>query len=95
MGITLRRQAVVGLGKGEELVKSSLEFFAVRGYESNHPWVSKFNHEQLTYKAQKLFDEGKYSQAVDVFSSVIASKTKEKKAKKSLSVADLKRPSQV
>ena len=86
---------MVGLGRGEDLVKSSLEFLSIRGYDSQHPWVSKFTNEHLLYRAQHLHDEGRYVQAAEVFSSIIASKNKEKKAKTGLTATDLKKPSQV
>ena len=74
LGLTLRRQAQIGLEKGEQLVKNTVEYLALKKYDSRHPWVVKFGQEQTIHRAQRLFNESKFEQAAELYQNVINKK---------------------
>ena len=74
LGLTLRRQAQIGLEKGEQLVKNAVEFLALKKYDSRHPWVVKFSLEQTIHRAQRLYNESKFEQAAELYQNVVNKK---------------------
>lgn len=74
LGVTLRRQARIGLEQGEALVKGAMEYFVDKKYNEKHPWVVKFGTEQILSQAERLNEEGKYEQAAALFDNILNDK---------------------
>lgn len=74
LGVTLRRQARVGLEEGEALLRDAVDYLKDNKFDNKHPWLVKFGTEQTISQAQKLVDEGKHELAVELFETIVKKK---------------------
>ena len=74
LGITLRRYAKINMEHGEHLIKDTVDYLNARDYNEQHPWVVKFGIENVINEAQKLAEQGKFEQSLDLYDSLLKKK---------------------
>ena len=74
LGVTLRRQARNSMERGEELVREAVEYLHENQYDPSHPWVVKFGMENVLAQAQRLTEQGKHDESVQLYDSLINKK---------------------
>jgi len=74
LGITLRRYARVSEEQGEQLIQETVQYLHQHDYHDAHPWLVKFDNENLIGTAQKLSLQGKHDQSLEMFDSLLKKK---------------------
>lgn len=74
LGITLRRYARVSEEQGEQLIQETVQYLHQHDYHDAHPWLVKFDNENLIGTAQKLSLQGKHDQSLEMFDTLLKKK---------------------
>lgn len=74
LGITYRRFSKVNMDEGETLLRDAVRYMQERDYNPKHPWLLKFGNEHILTQAQRLADQGKHEQSLELFDTVLHKK---------------------
>lgn len=74
LGITYRRFSKVNMEEGESLLRNAVQYMQERDYNPKHPWLLKFGNEHILTQAQRLADQGKHEQSLELFDTVLHKK---------------------
>lgn len=74
LGITLRRYAKKNLEYGETLIRDTVDYLHSNDYNDQHPWLTKFSNEHIINEAQKLAEQGKYEQSLELYDGLFQRK---------------------
>lgn len=60
--------------QGEQLIQETVQYLHQHDYHDAHPWLVKFDNENLIGTAQRLSLQGKHDQSLELFDSLLKKK---------------------
>jgi tetratricopeptide (TPR) repeat protein len=73
-GVTLQRLAQLSAVDGNALLNEAIDFMHEKGYEKDHPWLSKFGNEYLLKEARKFAIGKQFELSIDLYNTLIKRK---------------------